>query len=97
MPCDGNSWHNIVAPSIIRRANPESPQVTEAHAGTSIVGVKVTRIGKPETLGLLDGSGYAYLDKAALAAAARTTFKPGTLNGKPAAMWCRLTYVFNFE
>ena len=62
--------------------------------GTVLLSVYVLPDGTVGDVRLVETSGYPRLDASALAEAHRWRFKPGTEDGKPAAMWKQLPITF---
>lgn len=62
--------------------------------GTVTLAVYVLPDGKVGEVRLVESSGFPRLDSSALAEARRWRFKPGTEDGKPAAMWKQLPITF---
>ena len=61
-------------------------------AGSVVVLMEVTDAGMVGHAAVLTSSGYAELDKAALATALTNTFAPGTIDGVPTTMLYVMTY-----
>jgi periplasmic protein TonB len=62
--------------------------------GTVVLAVNVLPDGRVGEVRLVETSGFPRLDASALAEARRWRFKPGTEDGKPAAMWKQLPITF---
>ncbi len=62
--------------------------------GTVMLSVYVLANGAVGEVRLLETSGFPRLDASALSEARRWRFKPGTEDGKPAAMWKQLPITF---
>lgn len=77
-----------VYPRLSRRMN---------EAGLVVVRVYVDIDGLPRTVQVLQSSGFARLDEAALDGVRRARFKPYAENGTPTAGWARIPIPFELE
>jgi periplasmic protein TonB len=68
--------------------------VRQGNEGTVMLSVYVLPDGTVGEVRLLATSGFPRLDASALSEARRWRFKPGTEDGKPAAMWKQLPITF---
>ncbi len=68
--------------------------VRQGNEGTVMLSVYVLPDGTVGEVRLLETSGFPRLDASALSEARRWKFKPGTEDGKPAAMWKQLPITF---
>jgi|GEM_PF-6466832 len=92
----GRNSFRIEHPRIVHRAIPLYPSAlidASVHGVVSIC-VLVTEAGHPTAPTMLLSSGSKILDAAAMRAARATTFKAGTINGKPLKMPAELDYRF---
>ncbi len=88
--------------SAIQYLEPPEPAYPRAsrragEAGLVIVRVFVGADGLPRQLQVLQSSGFARLDEAALDGVRRARFKPPTENGQPTAGWARIPIPFELE
>lgn len=88
--------------SAIQYLEPPEPVYPRAsrrlgEAGLVVVRVFVGTDGLPRQLQVLQSSGYARLDEAALEGVRRARFKPPTENGQPTAGWARIPIPFELE
>ncbi len=88
--------------SAIQYLEPPDPAYprTSRRAGESglvVVRVFVGADGLPRQLQVLQSSGFARLDEAALEGVRRARFKPPTENGQPTAGWARIPIPFELE
>jgi TonB family protein len=67
----------------------------EGVEGTTILRLRVTETGEVDAAEILDSSGHAGLDSAALAGARELRFQPGRRNGKRVRMWASLPVHFS--
>jgi protein TonB len=92
----------IYAPQVVvdarfaNRVQPDYPEVArEQNAqGTAVVLVTVGPKGNVISQRLERSAGHPALDQAALAAAARSSFLPPKIDGKPATETYRISYTF---
>jgi TonB family protein len=93
--------HKICKPVIVRMGTPAFPSseietdtsTPKTATGTTIViDLIVSATGRPLFKRVHHSSGSPELDAAAVAAAERTIFRPGTLDGRPAAMPFQLEF-----
>jgi TonB family protein len=82
--------------AFIFRAAPQYPpfDVSERNQGTVVLEVTVGPDGRATAISVYSSSGYPNLDKAAIAAARASTFKPPRINGDPISSEYLLTYIF---
>lgn len=88
--------------SAIQYLEPPAPVYPRAsrrlnEAGLVVVRVFVGSDGLPRQLQLLQSSGFARLDEAALESVRHARFKPPTENGQPTAGWARIPIPFELE
>lgn len=88
--------------SAIQYLEPPEPAYPRAsrrmgEAGLVVVRVFVGTDGLPKQLQLLQSSGFARLDDAALEGVRRARFKPPIENGQPSAGWARIPIPFELE
>ncbi|MBX3604491.1 MAG: energy transducer TonB [Piscinibacter sp.] len=77
-----------VYPRLSRRLN---------ESGLVVVRVYVDTDGMPRTVQVLQSSGFARLDDAAVEGVRRARFRPYTENGRPTAGWARIPIPFELE
>lgn len=88
--------------SAIQYLEPPDPVYPRASRRSGEAGLVVVRVfvgtdGQPKQLQLLQSSGFARLDDAALEGVRRARFKPPTENGQPTAGWARIPIPFELE
>lgn len=88
--------------SAIQYLEPPAPVYPRAsrrlnEAGLVIVRVYVDTDGSPRMVQVLQSSGFARLDEAAVEGVRRARFKPYTENGTPTAGWARIPIPFELE
>jgi protein TonB len=88
--------------SAIQYLEPPEPAYPRAsrrfgESGLVVVRVFVGSDGLPKQLQVLQSSGFARLDEAALDGVRRARFKPPTENGLPSAGWARIPIPFELE
>ncbi len=88
--------------SAIQYLEPPEPAYPRAsrragEAGLVVVRVFVGADGLPRQLQVLQSSGFARLDEAALDGVRRARFRPPTENGQPTAGWARIPIPFELE
>lgn len=88
--------------SAIQYLEPPAPVYPRAsrrlnESGLVIVRVYVDTDGQPRTVQVLQSSGFARLDEAAVEGVRRARFRPYTENGTPAAGWARIPIPFELE
>jgi TonB family protein len=78
-----------VIPEMIHQEMPVFPQEAEQQGITGVVAIRmlVGTDGKPVRTTVAKSSGYDFLDKSALTAAEKCTFKPVVKGGQPVAVW----------
>ena len=94
---DAGATGAIVAPvSRDRVIKPHYPQGARRRGeeGTVVLDVRVGTDGMPSSVALVKSSGYAELDAAALRAAQKSRFRPGTRNHVPVEATARLPITF---
>ena len=92
----------VYAPQIVvdarftRRVQPEYPEIAREQniSGTAVVLVTVGPKGNVVSQRLEKSAGHPLLDQAALNAAARSSFAPPEIDGKPATETYRIVYAF---
>jgi TonB family protein len=67
------------------------------YEGLVMLKVLVDENGRVDDLEVLDSSGYAILDKAAIASVKKWMFEPGTEGGKKKKMWVKIPIRFELE
>jgi protein TonB len=67
------------------------------YEGTVLLEVLVDRHGQVATLRVIQSSGYAVLDRAAMTSVERWRFKAGMRAGQPVGMWVRVPIRFQLE
>lgn len=92
----------VVEPQIDPRVGLSEPLYPPAairgnESGTVILSVLVLENGRVGAARLVQSSGHARLDEAALREARRWRLKPGARNGAPAAMWKQIPITFRLE
>ncbi len=88
--------------SAIQYLEPPEPAYPRASRRAGESGLVVVRVfvgvdGLPRQLQVLQSSGFARLDDAALEGVRRARFKPPTENGQPTAGWARIPIPFELE
>jgi periplasmic protein TonB len=88
--------------SAIQYLEPPAPVYPRAsrrlnESGLVVVRVYVDTDGHPRTVQVLQSSGYARLDDAAVEGVRRARFRPYTENGVPTAGWARIPIPFELE
>ena len=80
-------------------AKPEYPQadLNAGHQGTTTLAFLIDAEGRVAESRVERSSGYATMDDAARAAIAECRFKPGTIDGRAAAQWATVQYVWTLE
>jgi protein TonB len=83
------------------KLNPEPPYPLSARRrrqeGEVLLSVRVDATGRAESVEVLESSGFAALDAAALAAVERWEFEPGTLDGAPVPTRVEVPIRFELE
>ena len=67
------------------------------YEGLVLLKVLVDVNGRVENLEVVSSSGYAVLDKAAIASVKKWMFEPGTEGGKKKKMWVKIPIRFELE
>jgi periplasmic protein TonB len=67
----------------------------EGAEGTTLVRLRVTEGGEVDSVEVVESSGHAGLDSAAVAGARNLRFQPGRRNGKRIRMWASLPVHFS--
>ncbi len=88
--------------SAIQYLDPPSPVYPRASRRLNESGLVVVRVfvgadGMPRQLQVMQSSGFARLDEAALEGVRHARFKPPTENGHPIAGWARIPIPFELE
>jgi protein TonB len=89
----------IARPLYKQNPPPHYPQMARrmGYEGLVMLKVLVDVKGQVENLELLSSSGYAVLDKAAIASVKKWMFEPGTEGGKKKKMWVKIPIRFELE
>ncbi len=74
-----------------------APEIRANHAGTVILRVEVLENGHIGNVELVQSSGFARLDEAAIREARRWRMKPGTRDGVPVVMWKEVPITFQLK
>ena len=90
---------NIARPLYKQNPPPDYPQRARrmGYEGLVLLKVLVDVNGRVENLELVGSSGYAVLDKAAIASVKKWMFEPGTEGGKKKKMWVKIPIRFELE
>jgi protein TonB len=90
---------NIARPLYRQNPPPDYPQRARrmGYEGLVMLQVLVDVNGRVENLELVSSSGYAVLDKAAIASVKKWMFEPGTEGGKKKKMWVKIPIRFELE
>lgn len=67
------------------------------HTGAITMALLIGGDGKVVQSRIVKSSGYRELDRAALLALAKCTYKPGLLDGKPTEAWLMFRYVWSLD
>lgn len=105
---DGGEGHAVVPPPAIvapeedamhRLSAPAYPaaEIRANHAGTVILRVEVLQNGHIGNVELVQSSGFARLDEAAIREARHWRMKPGTRDGVPVVMWKEVPITFQLK
>jgi len=80
-------------------AKPEYPKssLRNEETGTSTMSFLIGTDGRVAESKITKSSGFRDLDKAAIAALSKCTFKPGTVDGKPEQSWAPVQYVWTLD
>lgn len=80
-------------------AKPEYPKssLRNEETGTSTMSFLIGVDGRVAESKIVKSSGFRDLDKAAIAALSKCTFKPGTVDGKPEQSWAPVQYVWTLD
>jgi TonB family protein len=89
-------WRVEIKPQPVDIPQPAYPEQARAAGATghTTVDVLVGIDGKVDSALIQESSGHAVLDSAALKAARRARYKPGTQFGVPVRVWLNVTYRF---
>ena len=95
----GANGHIDAHPSLNRPIKPSYPMGSRRRGeeGTVILDVSVAADGTANSVSLVTGSGFSELDSAAVRAAERARFKPGSRNGRAVDSVARLTVIFRLR
>lgn len=91
-----------IPPAAIQYLEPPSPGYPRLSRRLNESGLVVVRVfvdvdGLPRTVQVVQSSGYARLDEAALEGVRRARFRPYAENGRPTAGWARIPIPFELE
>jgi protein TonB len=86
----------VYDPNSCKPDYPSSAQRNE-ETGTTTVAFLISAEGHVMESKVEKSSGFRDLDKAALSAFGRCSYKPGTQEGKPVQSWVRIQYVWSLE
>jgi TonB family protein len=86
--------HKVCKPVIVQMGALALPPCEVENAPTIVIDLIVGANGRPLFKRVLHSSGCPELDAAAVEAAERTTFRSGTIDGRPAAMPYRMEFDF---
>ena len=80
-------------------AKPQYPHadLNAGHQGTTTLAFLIDAEGRVAESKVERSSGYATMDEASRAAIAECRFKPGTVDGRAAAQWANVQYVWTLE
>jgi len=80
-------------------AKPQYPQadLDAGHQGTTTLAFLINAEGRVAESKVERSSGYATMDEASRTAIAECRFKPGTVDGRAAAQWANVQYVWTLE
>ena len=80
-------------------AKPEYPKssLRNEETGTSTMSFLIGTDGRVAESKITKSSGFRDLDRAAIAALSKCTFKPGTVDGKPEPSWAPVQYVWTLD
>ena len=91
--------HEVTTPSILRMVEPTYPRAARraGHQGRVLIDAEILSSGRVGNATVLESSGYANLDEAALKAAEKSRFNPASREGIPIESSKQLVFRFVLE
>lgn len=101
-PAPASAAPRNIAPSAVQylvEPAPEYPRVStrQRETGRVLVRVFIDEAGRPGQAQVARSSGFARLDESAVAAVARSRFRPPTVDGQPVSGWTHVPIDFALE